>query len=212
MMRFGVRSTSHVDLTKTWEAGPDPSADEALAGVDWDFNAWGGHSGGCYDSWKQDQRVAQQVLEVMLRCGKALMTHGRDVFATRSPKHGGGSVHVDGEGIADSGLSSLFSASSAASVGWMTLYFIALLRFRTGTCLTTEECLLNRNRNPHMSKAQIEDMLRQYLGVSKVCAQRTSRKRHGGFKLKPNLDVNLNLNLDLKTDLNVAFNNPRYSG
>ncbi|XKY07400.1 agmatine deiminase family protein [Dickeya ananatis] len=35
-----------------------------------------------------------------------------------------------------------------------------------GTLLTTAECLLNPNRNPHLSKAQIEQHLRDYLGVS----------------------------------------------
>ncbi|WCJ22050.1 Agmatine deiminase [Euphorbia peplus] len=37
-----------------------------------------------------------------------------------------------------------------------------------GTCLTTEECLLNKNRNPDMSKGQIENQLKEYLGVQKV--------------------------------------------
>ncbi|KAL5751464.1 hypothetical protein ACOSP7_026067 [Xanthoceras sorbifolium] len=37
-----------------------------------------------------------------------------------------------------------------------------------GTCLTTEECLLNKNRNPHLTKEQIEDELKAYLGVTKV--------------------------------------------
>lgn len=37
-----------------------------------------------------------------------------------------------------------------------------------GTCLTTEECLLNPNRNPALSRAQIEQHLRDYLGVSSV--------------------------------------------
>lgn len=37
-----------------------------------------------------------------------------------------------------------------------------------GTCLTTEECLLNKNRNPHLTKEQIEDELKMYLGVKKV--------------------------------------------
>ncbi|XP_060173837.1 agmatine deiminase-like isoform X1 [Lycium barbarum] len=37
-----------------------------------------------------------------------------------------------------------------------------------GTCLTTEECLLNKNRNPHLSKEQIENELKAYLGVRKV--------------------------------------------
>ncbi|CAH9092874.1 unnamed protein product [Cuscuta europaea] len=37
-----------------------------------------------------------------------------------------------------------------------------------GTCLTTAECLLNKNRNPDMSKEEVETELQQYLGVSKV--------------------------------------------
>jgi agmatine deiminase len=37
-----------------------------------------------------------------------------------------------------------------------------------GTCLTTEECLLNKNRNPHLSRAEIEVQLQRYLGVRTV--------------------------------------------
>ena len=37
-----------------------------------------------------------------------------------------------------------------------------------GTCVTTEECLLHTNRNPGKSKAEIEDTLKQWLGVTKV--------------------------------------------
>jgi agmatine deiminase len=37
-----------------------------------------------------------------------------------------------------------------------------------GTCLTTEECLLNPNRNPDLGRADIEEVLRRYLGVSTV--------------------------------------------
>ena len=37
-----------------------------------------------------------------------------------------------------------------------------------GTCLTTEECLLNPNRNPHLSRAQIEVELQRYLGIRQV--------------------------------------------
>ncbi|HZV34695.1 MAG TPA: agmatine deiminase family protein [Verrucomicrobiae bacterium] len=37
-----------------------------------------------------------------------------------------------------------------------------------GTVLTTEACLLNPNRNPHLNRAQIEDYLRGYLGVTNV--------------------------------------------
>lgn len=37
-----------------------------------------------------------------------------------------------------------------------------------GTCIVTESCLLSRGRNPELSKAEIEDTLREYLGVSAV--------------------------------------------
>ncbi len=37
-----------------------------------------------------------------------------------------------------------------------------------GSVLTTESCLLNPNRNPALSRADIEDYLRTYLGVTNV--------------------------------------------
>ncbi|HLH31503.1 MAG TPA: agmatine deiminase family protein [Terriglobia bacterium] len=37
-----------------------------------------------------------------------------------------------------------------------------------GTVLTTEQCLLNKNRNPQLSREQIEQYLREYLNVSRV--------------------------------------------
>ena len=37
-----------------------------------------------------------------------------------------------------------------------------------GTLLTTEECLLNRNRNPDLDRAEIERLLREYTGAEKV--------------------------------------------
>ena len=37
-----------------------------------------------------------------------------------------------------------------------------------GTLVTTEQCLLHPNRNPHLTRAEIEDALRAYLGVERV--------------------------------------------
>jgi agmatine deiminase len=37
-----------------------------------------------------------------------------------------------------------------------------------GTCLTTEECLLNPNRNPHLTRGEVEENLRRYLGVAQI--------------------------------------------
>jgi agmatine deiminase len=92
-------------------------------GVDWQFNAWGGHRGGLYFPWDRDQQVAQKILEIerIERCAAPLVLEG-------------GSIHVDGQ----------------------------------GTCLTTEECLLNPNRNPQLSRTDIEAALQRYLGVRTV--------------------------------------------
>jgi agmatine deiminase len=37
-----------------------------------------------------------------------------------------------------------------------------------GAALTTEQCLLNKNRNPHLSRAQVENYLMEYLNVREV--------------------------------------------
>ena len=37
-----------------------------------------------------------------------------------------------------------------------------------GVVLTTEQCLLNRNRNPDLNREQIEEHLKAFLGVQKV--------------------------------------------
>jgi len=38
----------------------------------------------------------------------------------------------------------------------------------TGVVLTTEQCLLNPNRNPHLDRAAVEQYLKNYLGAQKV--------------------------------------------
>ena len=37
-----------------------------------------------------------------------------------------------------------------------------------GAVLTTEQCLLNKNRNPHLSRSEIDDYLKEYLNVREV--------------------------------------------
>ena len=94
-----------------------------LAGVDWQFNAWGGLDGGLYFPWDKDDRVAQKVCE---------MTGAKRFRAPLVME--GGAIHVDGE----------------------------------GTLITTEECLLNKNRNPSMDKTLIETHLCELLAVEKI--------------------------------------------
>jgi agmatine deiminase len=44
-----------------------------------------------------------------------------------------------------------------------------------GTVLTTESCLLNPNRNPHLSRAEVERHLQDFLGIRKVLWLRDAR-------------------------------------
>lgn len=94
-----------------------------VRGIDWQFNAWGGVNGGCYNPWDKDNEVAQKILEI-----ENLEIYKSDLFLE------GGAILSDGE----------------------------------GTLLTTEETLLNPNRNPQYSKSEIENILKEYLNVEKV--------------------------------------------
>ncbi|QCD80771.1 agmatine deiminase [Vigna unguiculata] len=109
-----------VRRSSTTESG---GAVDRIAGIDWQFNSWGGLEDGCYSDWSLDLLVAKKILGI-----EKIPIFSHSIVLE------GGSIHVDGE----------------------------------GTCLTTEECLLNKNRNPHLSKDQIEDELKAYLGVRKV--------------------------------------------
>ncbi|KAM0913506.1 hypothetical protein ACQ4PT_012108 [Festuca glaucescens] len=97
--------------------------EQTIAGIDWEFNAWGGLGGGCYDDWSLDRNIAKKIVEIerIPRFPHTMVLEG-------------GSIHVDGE----------------------------------GTCITTEECLLNPNRNPDMTRQDIENELKDFLGVTKI--------------------------------------------
>ena len=47
-----------------------------------------------------------------------------------------------------------------------------------GTLITTEQCLLNPNRNPSLSREQVEQGLRDYLGVKRVVWLPVGRSPH----------------------------------
>ncbi|SHH14030.1 agmatine deiminase family protein [Clostridium grantii] len=112
-----------IDHNDAWLRDNGPTfvkdSEGKVAGVNWEFNAWGGK----YTPWDLDNKVAPAILENL----------GIDIFNAPIVMEGG-SIHVDGE----------------------------------GTVITTEECLLNKTRNPHLNKDGIEDYLKEYLNVEKV--------------------------------------------
>ena len=58
-----------------------------VRGVDWTFNAWGGHNGGLYSPWQCDDAVATKILAM-----EGLSRYRTDSFVME-----GGAIHVDGE-------------------------------------------------------------------------------------------------------------------
>ncbi|HZH28102.1 MAG TPA: agmatine deiminase family protein [Azospirillaceae bacterium] len=110
-------------LDDSWTRDTGPSflvhPDGRVAGVDWQFNAWGGN----YPDCREDQLLARRLLEHvnLPRYEAPLVMEG-------------GAFHVDGE----------------------------------GTLITTEQCLLNPNRNPGLTRSEIEEYLKAYLGIRTV--------------------------------------------
>ena len=91
------------------------SGDGAVAGVDWQFNAWGGHEGGTYADWDRDQRVA----------GAILRLEGLPRFPCPIVLEGG-SIHTDGEGtLLTTGLIPVLPPP--VWVGWVRRGVAALL-------------------------------------------------------------------------------------
>ncbi|KAK8799636.1 hypothetical protein WA158_006184 [Blastocystis sp. Blastoise] len=94
-----------------------------VRGTDWEFNAWGGLEGGCYDDWSDDNSIPNKICNI-----ERLERYKQQMILE------GGSISVDGE----------------------------------GTLLTTEECLLNHNRNPSLTKQEIENNLKTMFNLKKV--------------------------------------------
>lgn len=119
-------STIHViemSMNDAWFRDTSPTfvrtSDGTLAGVDWEFNAWGG----IYSNFEYDNQIAERITDIA-NCPRIISKMVLE----------GGSIIVDGE----------------------------------GTLITTEECLLNPNRNPEMNKDDIERTLKEYLNIQTV--------------------------------------------
>jgi agmatine deiminase len=115
------------------------SAGGTRAVVDWGFNAWGGK----YPPYDSDDAVPTEIAR----------TFNLPVFYPRMPKRAGGVRFADHVPPRD-----------------LVVMEGGAVEFNgAGTVLTTTDCLLNKNRNPDLSKAQIEHYLKEYYGQDHVC-------------------------------------------
>ncbi|RYR31681.1 hypothetical protein Ahy_B01g056552 isoform A [Arachis hypogaea] len=81
------RDTGPTFVVKRSESG---KAEQTIAGIDWNFNSWGGLEDGCYTDWSLDILVARKILAIerVHRFSHSMILEG-------------GSIHVDGEGDDD---------------------------------------------------------------------------------------------------------------
>jgi len=93
--------------------------------------------------------------------------HGRR-FAQRFGFNGWGGKYDDMEGDQEVGESLARAAGLEVAFADWILEGGAIDTDGTGLVVTTEECLLNPNRNPGLSRAEIEDRLRRDLGFDRV--------------------------------------------
>ena len=120
------------------------SRKKEAAVVDWGFNAWGGK----YPPYDDDDAVPTRVAEALelplFYPVRPRRTAASPVQADqhRLGAHAAGAVVMEGGAVDFNGA---------------------------GTVLTTTDCLLNNNRNPDLSKQQIEQYLKDYYGQRHVC-------------------------------------------
>uniref|UniRef100_A0A7S3PYK2 Agmatine deiminase n=1 Tax=Chaetoceros debilis TaxID=122233 RepID=A0A7S3PYK2_9STRA len=122
----------------------------SLVGIDWNFNAYGGPEEGCYWPCELDRKVAGSMISILNEYYPHENEH-EHAHEHEDPVMAPVPVRIQHEKIEDF----ILEGGSIHTDG-------------EGTILTTKECLLNSNRNPHLSKSQIESILKERLGATKV--------------------------------------------
>jgi agmatine deiminase len=110
-----------------------------IAIVDWGFNAWGGK----YPPYDDDDAVPTRIAEEFkLPVFYPRITGFQPVTGQTHGQDARATVVMEGGSVDFNGA---------------------------GTVLTTTDCLLNKNRNPDLSKDQIEQYVKDYYGQKHVC-------------------------------------------
>ena len=158
---------------------------KSLRAVNFGFNAWGGEYDGLYKSWERDDKVAATFCNMM----------GIDYYealARPQPAEDNDCTAISINAAADNDCTAISTNaapdndSTAISTNTATdndstpdqppatsiLPFIleggSINCDGEGTVMVTESCLLSRGRNPNLTKAEIEENLKTYLGAEKV--------------------------------------------
>lgn len=75
-----------------------------------------------------------------------------------------------------------------------------------GTIITTSRCLLEKNRNPHLSKEEIENKLKKYLGAKRIIWI------ENGFLEGDDTDSHVDMLVRFANEDTLLYTEPRYDG
>ena len=154
--------------------GPSSGGGVSIAGINWKFNAWGGKC-----SWGKDDTVASAIIDILheeYKYSNAAKEGGNEkvkltpnvvridarIFEKREL---GGTKKEEGVVEAHTDAESLDTARITYSDADFVLEGGSIHTDGEGTVLVTEQCLLHPNRNPHLSRAQVEAALLRLLGA-----------------------------------------------
>jgi agmatine deiminase len=146
----------HIRTNENWCRDHGPAfvvnrAKNKVAIVDWGFNAWGGK----YPPYDDDDAVPTRIAE-------------KFKFPLFYPRSDAGVQGRRGDGVNDASLTPSPNHPSTPSSN-VIMEGGAIDVNGAGTLLTTTDCLLNKNRNPHLNKSQIEQYLKDYYGQKQIC-------------------------------------------
>ena len=137
-----------------------------MQALDWRFNAYGGPEEGCYWPCTLDQDIPRQVCQLLqsTTSNKTLETATTATSDALIPCILPSQAHV----IPLAMFGSKPTTIQHVEIDNLVLEGGAIHTDGQGTVLTTCECLLNPNRNPNLSKDQVESILKRHLGCTKV--------------------------------------------
>ncbi len=169
------------ERTDNWRLGAKP-AQQAFTAVATSISRFErvtmGVSAGQYQNARHSLPGTIRVIEMsyndswMRDCGPTFVTNGKQIRAVDWDFNAWGGL--EGGLYFPWDLDDLV-ARKVADIEWLDRYKAPLVLEGgsihvdgQGTLLTTEECLLNPNRNPSLSKSEIESLLMDYLNVEKI--------------------------------------------
>lgn len=107
-------------------------------------------------------------VDVWIRDYGPIFVKNREVAAVKWTFNAWGGKYDDLEPDSDNGLRVARSSGAKIFEPEMVLEGGSIDVNGLGTCITTKQCLLNRNRNPNLNQKQIEENLKRYLGITNL--------------------------------------------